>query len=208
MQFRRKWRPFLPNDGRALPPEGRRFLHDRQGRNGKNTSVERPMTPPLPRTIVFCSDKPETTRNLAEALGRRLGAGAVIALSGDLGAGKTAFVQGLARGLGIPRDDPVTSPTYTLVNEYSGREPLFHVDLYRLPPPVDIESLGLEAIDRRQGVVAIEWAERMATEDLGAHLALAFTIEADGCRTIAATACGLDAEDLLQAFENSIKELS
>lgn len=164
------------------------------------------MTPP--RTLVFCSDNPETTRNLAEALGRRLGSGAVIALTGDLGAGKTAFVQGLARGLEIPRDYSITSPTYTLVNEYPGREPLYHVDLYRLPAPVDIESLGLEALDVRQGVVAIEWAERMDAEDLGAHLALAFTIEADGRRTIAAKACGLDAEDLLKAFENSIKELS
>ena len=173
------------------------------------------MTPNTPlsahrhsKAVAFCSESPEATRDLAAALGRRLGAGSVIALTGDLGAGKTAFVQGLARGLEVPGDYAVTSPTYTLVNEYPGREPLWHVDLYRLPAPVDPDVLGLEAIDLRQGVVAIEWAERIPPEDLGPHLALAFVIGSDGNRIITAHASGLDAGDLLQAFENSIKELS
>lgn len=107
-----------------------------------------------------------TTRSESEtaAAGRNLAAslraGAVLLLFGDLGAGKTAFVRGLAEGLGVPRDD-VSSPTFTLVQEYrGGRLPLFHVDLYRLNNPREIDDLGLEEI-ADDGVLAIEWAEKL-----------------------------------------------
>jgi tRNA threonylcarbamoyladenosine biosynthesis protein TsaE len=92
-------------------------------------------------------------------LGERLTAGAVVFLYGDLGAGKTAFVKGLAEGLGGARED-VSSPTFTLVQEYrGGRVPLFHVDLYRLNDPREIDDLGLDEI-AEAGVLAIEWAEK------------------------------------------------
>lgn len=107
-----------------------------------------------------------TTHSEAEttALGRHvagsLTAGSVILLSGDLGAGKTAFVRGLAEGLGINEED-VSSPTFTLIQEYrGGRLPLLHVDLYRLNDPREIEDLGLEELGQG-GVLAIEWAERL-----------------------------------------------
>ncbi|MBI9086666.1 MAG: tRNA (adenosine(37)-N6)-threonylcarbamoyltransferase complex ATPase subunit type 1 TsaE [Desulfobacterales bacterium] len=160
------------------------------------------------RRIVFRSVSPEKTRALGAALGRKLDHGAVIALSGELGAGKTAFVQGLARGLGVPQDYYITSPSYTLVNEYPGRMPLLHVDLYRLFYPVDPEALGLDAMDNGQGVVAIEWVERMDPDDLGAHLKLTFAIGPNASRTITAAAAGLGAVNLLKAFETSLKELS
>ena len=97
------------------------------------------------------------------AIGREIGstlvAGDVVLLHGDLGAGKTAFVRGLAEGLGVPGDE-VSSPTFTLVQEYrGGRLPLFHVDLYRLTDPREIDDLGLDEI-AEDGVLAIEWAER------------------------------------------------
>ena len=108
----------------------------------------------------------ETTRNEGEtaaagrALAATLSAGDVVLLYGDLGAGKTAFVKGLAEGLGVPRD-AVSSPTFTLIQEYrGGRLTLFHVDLYRLDDPREIEDLGLHEITG-EGVMAIEWADKL-----------------------------------------------
>jgi tRNA threonylcarbamoyladenosine biosynthesis protein TsaE len=92
--------------------------------------------------IRLISKNPEQTRAIAETIGRRLLSKTVISLSGDLGAGKTVFVQGLARGLEVPGSWPVTSPTYTLVNAYPGRIPLMHADLYRLSGPMDFEEIG------------------------------------------------------------------
>ena len=100
----------------------------------------------------------EETSAAGERLSDALQAGDVVLLYGDLGAGKTAFVRGLARGLGAPPDD-VSSPTFTIVQEYRGRIPLYHVDLYRLEP-AEIADLGLEELVCGDGVVAIEWADR------------------------------------------------
>jgi tRNA threonylcarbamoyladenosine biosynthesis protein TsaE len=99
------------------------------------------------------------TSHAGEALGRDLVAGDVVLLYGDLGAGKTAFVRGMARGVGANPDE-VSSPTFTLVQEYAGtRATLYHVDLYRLEP-AEIDDLGLEDLVSGDGIVAIEWAER------------------------------------------------
>jgi tRNA threonylcarbamoyladenosine biosynthesis protein TsaE len=100
------------------------------------------------------------TEAAGRALGRRLSAGSVVLLYGDLGAGKTAFVRGLAEGLGIAPGD-VTSPTFTIMQEYrGGRLTLFHVDLYRLNDPREIDELGVEEI-AAEGVLAVEWAEKL-----------------------------------------------
>ena len=102
---------------------------------------------------------PEETEAAGERLGQSLRAGDVVLLYGDLGAGKTAFVRGLARGVGASSDD-VTSPTFTLIQEYAGgRATLHHVDLYRLEPN-EVDDLGLEDLVLGDGIVAIEWAER------------------------------------------------
>ena len=107
----------------------------------------------------YFTDNPDQTEALGAALAQRLRPGDVVAFFGDLGAGKTAFVRGMARGLGIR--EPVTSPTYTIVNEYlSGRTPLFHFDLYRLSGPDDLFDIGWEDYLERGGVCAVEWSER------------------------------------------------
>lgn len=100
----------------------------------------------------------EETAAAGERLAAGLSGGNVVLLYGELGAGKTAFVRGLARGLGAQPDD-VSSPTFTLVQEYHGRVTLYHVDLYRLEP-VEVEDLGLDELVLGDGIVAIEWAER------------------------------------------------
>ncbi|MEK7781453.1 MAG: tRNA (adenosine(37)-N6)-threonylcarbamoyltransferase complex ATPase subunit type 1 TsaE [Verrucomicrobiota bacterium] len=108
----------------------------------------------------FISHSPAETESLGEAWGRAAQPGLVIALSGDLGAGKTQLVRGFARGLGVTTR--VHSPTFTLVNEYSGgRLKLFHLDLYRLETPEQIHSAGIEEFLQPEGVAVIEWAERL-----------------------------------------------
>jgi tRNA threonylcarbamoyladenosine biosynthesis protein TsaE len=100
-------------------------------------------------------------------LAARVHPGDVVLLTGDLGAGKTAFVRGLAEGLGIDASE-VTSPTFTLIQEYSGgRLPLFHVDLYRLKP-IEVDDLGLDELTSEGGVTAIEWPDRLPRSFQGA----------------------------------------
>ena len=107
------------------------------------------------------TNAPEQTEALGEALGKRLQAGSIVAYRGSLGAGKTAFTRGLARGLGITAR--VTSPTYTIVNEYEGgRLPLFHFDMYRLDSADDLFDIGWEDYLARGGVCAVEWSENVA----------------------------------------------
>ena len=109
----------------------------------------------------FYTNSPAETEALGFALGKVLKPGTVIAYCGDLGAGKTAFTRGLARGLGCA--DLVTSPTYTIVNEYlSGRMPLFHFDMYRLRSSDDLFDIGWEDYLDRGGVCAVEWSENVA----------------------------------------------
>ena len=110
--------------------------------------------------MTYRTNSSEQTEALGEALGRSLRGGEVIAYLGDLGAGKTAFTRGLARGLGIPMR--VTSPTYTVVNEYSGgRLELFHFDMYRLGSSEELFDIGWEDYLLRGGVCAVEWSENV-----------------------------------------------
>lgn len=109
----------------------------------------------------FLTHGPEETEKLGYRLAEQLRPGAVIAYCGDLGAGKTAFTRGLARGLGVT--EPVTSPTYTIVNEYlSGRMPLFHFDMYRLGSSDELFDIGWEDYLSRGGVCAVEWSENVS----------------------------------------------
>ena len=126
--------------------------------------------------MTFITSSPAQTETVGEKLGKVLQPGTVIAYRGDLGAGKTAFTRGLARGLGCR--ESVTSPTYTIVNEYlTGRIPLFHFDMYRLASADDLWDIGWEDYLDRGGVCAVEWSENVteAMED-----ALIVTIEKTG----------------------------
>lgn len=109
----------------------------------------------------FITNTPEETELVGQRLGEKLIGGEIIAFRGDLGAGKTAFTRGIAKGLGITMR--VTSPTYTIVNEYiGGRLPLFHFDMYRLASEDDLFDIGWEDYLRRGGVCAVEWSENVS----------------------------------------------
>ena len=110
--------------------------------------------------MTYITNSPEQTEALGAALAKVLPAGTILAYRGDLGAGKTAFTRGLARGLGCT--DLVTSPTYTIVNEYlGGRLPLFHFDMYRLASSDDLWDIGWEDYLERGGICAVEWSENV-----------------------------------------------
>ena len=114
----------------------------------------------------YITNSPSETEAVGAALARVLKPGTIIAYRGDLGAGKTAFTRGLARGLGVK--EPVTSPTYTIVNEYlGGSSPLFHFDMYRLGSEDELFDIGWEDYLDRCGVCAVEWSENVwgAMED-------------------------------------------
>jgi len=114
------------------------------------------------------TDSPEATRAVAAALGEFLLPGDLVLLVGDLGAGKTAFTQGLARGLGV--DGPVTSPTFTIVQEYDGRLPLTHVDVYRLERVQDLHDLGFDELVDDGRVTIVEWGDLIAQALPADHL--------------------------------------
>jgi tRNA threonylcarbamoyladenosine biosynthesis protein TsaE len=114
----------------------------------------------LMKTRTITSKSPAETQALAVELLATLKQGAVLALHGELGSGKTCFVQGLAAALGVRQ--AVTSPTFTLINEYAGRWPLYHIDLYRISGASDLVSLDLDDYFEADGITVVEWAERAA----------------------------------------------
>ena len=109
--------------------------------------------------MIVVSRAPSETQALGERLGSRLGRGDVVACIGPLGTGKTCFLQGLARGLGVAA--AVTSPTFVLVNEYRGRLPVYHVDAYRTESLGELVDLGLEEMLHGEGVTIVEWADKL-----------------------------------------------
>lgn len=119
---------------------------------------------------VFISNSPDITFSLAEKMGMVIEPGSVITLEGDLGAGKTTFTKGLAKGLGITKN--VNSPTFTIIKEYQGRLPLYHMDVYRLDD--ESEDMGFEEYFEGEGVTVVEWAhlieEQLPKERLAIHL--------------------------------------
>ncbi len=125
----------------------------------------------------------------------------IIALVGDLGCGKTVFVQGLAQGLKVPSDYYITSPTFTLINEYPGRLPLVHVDLYRLETVQDLADIGLEELLRDQAVFAIEWADKLTQSLSEDYLCVQLDFIDNDHRKIGLIAYGQNGIDLIKALE-------
>jgi tRNA threonylcarbamoyladenosine biosynthesis protein TsaE len=112
------------------------------------------------KRFVTESHRAAKTEQIGKLMGHLLRPGSVVALSGELGSGKTQFIKGLASGLGVDRRYHVSSPSFVLINEYPGRIPLYHLDLYRISQGTDLEEMGLEEYVYGNGVSAIEWAER------------------------------------------------
>jgi tRNA threonylcarbamoyladenosine biosynthesis protein TsaE len=143
------------------------------------------------------------TRSLGAALGRaalRTGVLQVIALTGPLGAGKTCLVQGLARGLGVPEDRRVGSPTFTLLNEHRGAVALHHADLYRVERAEELAELGIDEAVAQGGVTVIEWAERFPEVLPPDHLTVAIEPTSESQRRFTLTADGPRAQALLAAL--------
>lgn len=154
-------------------------------------------------TLDIITRSPEETRRLGEIIGRAIDGKFTIALTGDLGAGKTVFVQGLARGLSVDPADPVTSPTYTLVNDYPGRIPLFHADLYRLSGMSELESIGFEEVMDAEAVLVVEWADRLPPGELAEDLAVRMVATDDKIRQITIFFCGRKKTDLIDQLQTT-----
>lgn len=118
------------------------------------------MTSPPSQELHIELPDPSATERLGRLLGRLAQAGDLLGLDGPLGAGKTCLVQGLARGLGVPMEQPVTSPTFTLLHEHRGRLLLYHADLYRLDEEIHLQELGLWEAAEAGGVLVVEWLAR------------------------------------------------
>lgn len=147
----------------------------------------------------------EETTAIGEALGRLLRAGDFIALAGDLGAGKTHLAQGVASGLGVDPEVCVASPSYTLLNEYSGRIPLYHFDLYRLQGDSDIRDLGFDEYFSGRGVCLVEWADRLESELPGEYLRIEILLTGDTDRRMEFSWRGRRYEELMDELAGHVK---
>ena len=148
--------------------------------------------------LTFLTTSPDETEDLGRRLGEILAPPALLLLRGDLGTGKTCFVRGLARGLGVPADEPVTSPTYALMHHYQGRHDLYHFDLYRLAGRADLAEIGFEEYVESGIIAVVEWSERAEGAGLEG-LEITFSLQDEHSRSIEITAMAArDCELLLR----------
>ncbi len=139
---------------------------------------------------------------MGKILGQKIEHPLTILFYGELGSGKTVFVQGVARGLGVPAEYYITSPTYTLVNEYPARLPFFHVDLYRIGDPGEIYETGFFELLSGENVVAVEWAQRLTEPLPGSAIEIRMEALDENTRKIQFLAKGDKAKRILQNFQN------
>jgi len=151
--------------------------------------------------VLFTSDSPEATQAFARRIGTLCTDRLVLLLTGDLGSGKTCFVQGLAQGLEVPDDEAVSSPTYALMNHYRGRFDLYHFDLYRLAGGEELDELGFDEIFAGPGVKAVEWPGLLDAGDIdGVRIRFSYG-EGDDERILALEPCGPGGAVLLAGLE-------
>ncbi len=149
----------------------------------------------------------EETELLGELLGKLLEPGDVVTLSGELGAGKSRFAQGVGHGLGLERSVPVTSPTYTILNEYQGRCPFYHFDFYRFQPGEELRDLGFEEQFSGGGVCLVEWPERLAGELSPDCLEITLIVEDEERRKITLTPHGAGYERKISLLSEVVQKM-
>lgn len=155
--------------------------------------------------LVFDTGTPEETGRIAGILGSLISSRMVIGLDGELGAGKTEFVKGLAQGAGIPKGSYITSPTYSIINQYTGRLPLYHLDLYRLSGPEELHDTGIDDILSENAIIVVEWPSIMLEiSDLDIRIEIQITGITD--RKLSFFAYGLANSNLLRELANQFKE--
>jgi len=142
-------------------------------------------------------NSPKETRELGRWVGAKAGPGTLLGLVGDLGAGKTQFVKGVAVGAGVPDENAVTSPTFVLMNLYAGRLRVAHFDLYRLDA-VDLQALGFYDV-LEDSLVVVEWADKVDAKRLGDHLRISFEVTGETSRSLVLEAHGPRSSGLLSA---------
>ena len=143
---------------------------------------------------------PRQTMNLGASLGRLLQGGEIIGLKGELGAGKTCFVRGVATGLGVRGDTWIRSPTFTLINEYQGRVPIYHIDLYRVSAPGQADGLNLREYLYSTGVSLIEWFEYLPSREVDHYLSVVMTQIDERQRRIHFNAYGEQYDSIVEAM--------
>lgn len=158
------------------------------------------------KLLTYKTESAAETFNFGRLLGRILTKGDIVALTGELGGGKTCFTKGLARGIGLSPDIVITSPSFSLVNEYDGPCPLFHMDAYRMAAFDDFLSAGLDEYFYRDGVVVIEWADKWPDLLSKADVTVKFVIIDERRRTISLLADNEKGIDLLKRYDRIQKQ--
>ncbi len=149
--------------------------------------------------LIFTTHSPKETQELGFRIGKLLKESNIVALIGDLGTGKTCLTQGIARGVGIDANQVVNSPSYILINEYTGPCPIYHIDLYRIRDSVELEDLGLEEYIYGCGICVIEWADRLLESLPESYLKILLSHEeAENTRTIKIISVGLEYTKLVK----------
>lgn len=152
------------------------------------------------KSLKLTTKSPEQTQKLGYLIGKRLKAGDVVALFGDLGSGKTCLIQGIAKALQV-KEGAVNSPTFTLINEYQGNIPVYHIDLYRIRKAEELSDLGLEEYLYSHGLCAVEWADRIEEFLVDGFLRVEIFWESENSRRFDISGVGKRGETIVKEFE-------